>query len=492
MFRSFLTHGTVTPEILTCAFLPLFKGGLKNPEKFDSYRAIAGASQLLKLFEYVVLTTWGELLDTDSMQFGFKAGVSTNQCTWVVNEVTNYFMKRGTAVTACLLDCSKAFDKCRFDKLFNKLISKGFPAIVVRVLVYIYEEQAGWVKLGGGRSSIFLLSNGTRQGSVLSPILFSVYLDDLLKELRRLQLGCHIGGYWYGALGYADDLILLAPNREVLQRMLTICQSYAEDHNLVFSTDPVPSKSKTKCMIFCGKAGRVQYPDPVKLDGKDLPWVESADHLGHVLHQETSMDRDSKRARARFIDRTVEIREELFFAKPEQVMKAVQILSTDSYGSMLWSLNSAGAESFFKAWNTCVKLVYGVPRSTFTYLVEGYLASEHVSLRNQILARYPGFFRSLLGSPSKEVRLLARIVQLDPRSTTCSNLRYISQMSDLSNPENYSSAKVRMSLPVMEVPESEKWRLGLITSLFKMKQEKYHNAMDFTTISSMIDSLCST
>ena len=115
-----------------------------------------------------------------------------------------------------------------------------------------------------------------------------------------------------------------------------------------------------------------------------------------------------------------------------------------------------------------------------------------MSLRNQIIARYPGFFRSLLGSPSKEVRLLARIVQLDPRSTTCSNLRYISQMSDLSNPENYSSSKVRMSLPVMEVPESEKWRLGLIISLFKMKQEKYHNAIDFTTISSMIDSLCST
>ena len=102
----------------------------------------------------------------------------------------------------------------------------------------------------------------------------------------RLQIGCHIGGYWYGALGYADDLILLAPNREVLQRMLEICQSYAEEHNLVFSTDPVPSKSKTKCMIFCGKAGRVQYPDPVKLDGKDLPWVENADHLGHTLPQE--------------------------------------------------------------------------------------------------------------------------------------------------------------------------------------------------------------
>ena len=44
VFRSYLVHGTVTLQILCCAFLPLFKGGLKNPESFDSYRAIAGAS----------------------------------------------------------------------------------------------------------------------------------------------------------------------------------------------------------------------------------------------------------------------------------------------------------------------------------------------------------------------------------------------------------------------------------------------------------------
>ena len=153
-------HGTITLQILSCALLPLFKGGLKKPEKFDAYRAIAGASQLLKLLEYVVLILWGEKLDSDSMQFGFKSGVSTTQCTWLVNEVTNYFVKRGTAVTACLLDCSKAFDKCRFDKLFNKLIAKGLPAIVVRVLIFIYEEQTGWVKLGGKRSSPFMLTNG--------------------------------------------------------------------------------------------------------------------------------------------------------------------------------------------------------------------------------------------------------------------------------------------------------------------------------------------
>ena len=80
--------------------------------------------------------------------------------------------------------------------------------------MFAYEEQTAWVKLAGKQSSSFRITNGTRQGSVLSPVLFSVYLDDLLKDLRKLGLGCHIGGLWFGALGYADDLILLAPNRE--------------------------------------------------------------------------------------------------------------------------------------------------------------------------------------------------------------------------------------------------------------------------------------
>ena len=348
------------------------------------------------------------------------------------------------------------------------------------------------MKLDGKRSSSFRLTNGTRQGSVLSPVLFSVYLDDLLKELRNLQLGCHIGGYWFGCLGYADDLILLAPNREVLQRMLDICQQYASEHNLVFSTDPVPAKSKTKCLYFCGRPGPVQYPDQVQLDGKDLPWVESADHLGHTLTQVTNMEKDSQRARGKFISKTIEIREELCFAHPEQIMQAVQLLCTDGYGSMLWKLRSPGAESFFKSWNTCVKLVHGIPRNTFTYLVEGYFASGQTSLRNQILSRYSGFFRGLLLSPSKEVRFLAKIVSTDPRSSTCLNLRYLSEMTGLNKPEFMSSARIRMALPVRNVPDAEKWRLGLIASLKKLKTEKYHMVEDYQHICAMMDSLCST
>ena len=79
IFRSFLVHGEVTSQLLCCAFLPLYKGGHKSASKTDSYRAIAGSSQILKLFDNVVLLLWGHLLTKDSLQFGYKCGTSITQ-----------------------------------------------------------------------------------------------------------------------------------------------------------------------------------------------------------------------------------------------------------------------------------------------------------------------------------------------------------------------------------------------------------------------------
>ena len=102
---------------------------------------------------------------------------------------------------------------------------------------------------------------------------------------------------------------------------------------------------------------------------------------------------------------------------------------------MLWDLRGNPAEQYFKSWNTCVKLIYGVTRSTYTYLVEGFFSQDQTILRNQILSRYPGFYRKLLNSPSKEVRVLARMVAADPRSTTCKNLRYLREATGMENVE---------------------------------------------------------
>ena len=85
------------------------------------------------------------------------------------------------------------------------------------------------------------------------------------------------------ASGYAYDLILLSPLRDSMAKMIRICEQYEVKHSLVFSTDPNPAKSKTKCVYFCGMSGDVQYQALLLLDGK------AATHLGHGLHKAANM-----------------------------------------------------------------------------------------------------------------------------------------------------------------------------------------------------------
>ena len=141
VFQGWVIHGTVTPSLLACAFLPLIKSSTKDPADTASYRAIAGSSLILKLFEKTVLLIWGDLLSTDTLQFGFKQGSSTTHCSWLVQEVVGHYLREGSHPLVVVLDCSKAFDLCKFDQLFRSVLEKGLPPIILRTLMFIYEEQ---------------------------------------------------------------------------------------------------------------------------------------------------------------------------------------------------------------------------------------------------------------------------------------------------------------------------------------------------------------
>ena len=68
----------------------------------------------------------------------------------------------------------------------------SMSAIAVRVIIFVYEEQYAWIRWGKSRSSIFPIVNGTRQGSILSPALFALYVDELFVELRKQCIGCKV------------------------------------------------------------------------------------------------------------------------------------------------------------------------------------------------------------------------------------------------------------------------------------------------------------
>ena len=151
------------------------------------------------------------------------------------------------------MDLSKAIDLVEWVELFSILQKRKISPIFLRLLLFIYKNQCCDVKWNSSYSHRFTVTNGVRQGAVSSPLLFSVYINDLIVQLRKSGLGCRFDHCFFGCLGYADDLLLLSASRSGLQAMVKICEKFAIAKHLKFSTNVDPSKYKTKCIIFAAK-----------------------------------------------------------------------------------------------------------------------------------------------------------------------------------------------------------------------------------------------
>ena len=123
-----------------------------------------------------------------------------------------------------------------------------YVLIIVRILLFWYSKQEICIKWGNETSSCFTISNGVRQGGILSPVLFSIYMDDLFVLLSRSGIGCHIDDSCVNHVFYADDLCLMAPCAIALQELINLCYEYSIGIDMKFNA----LKSYHRCIsILC-------------------------------------------------------------------------------------------------------------------------------------------------------------------------------------------------------------------------------------------------
>jgi len=183
----------------------------------------------------VFLDKFSDSLCTSELQFGFKAKHSTSMCTMVLKEMLVYYVSDGGCAFCTFLDATKAFDRVDYCKLFRQLLKCDLPHIYLRMLLNLYTNNVAYVSWNGIQSKNFPVKNGVRQGGIISPVLFCIYIDGLLYMLSESGVGCYIGHVFVGALAYADDIALLAPTPSVMRRLLRICDEYDQKFSVMFN-----------------------------------------------------------------------------------------------------------------------------------------------------------------------------------------------------------------------------------------------------------------
>ena len=464
-FKSYIIHAHVSSFLLISTLVPLLKDKLGDITSSNNYRSIAISSLVLKIFDLVILATFSEYLQLDDLQFSYQSEVSTSMCTWLAVESVSHFLRNGNEVYSCLMDMSKAFDTVQHSHLFRKLLQQGLPAVIVRYILVSYKNQRANVRWNGQESPHFSIGNGVKQGAILSAILYCVYTNGIFQELRKAKIGCFIGRNYVGVLGYADDLYLLAPCIDGLQEMLKVCEKYANEHNLKFSTDPNPIKSKTKCMAYLLKER--ELPN-LRLCGNKLPWVKSGKHLGMRIDaiKDSIITKDTMEKRARYIQSNNELVQEFGYTSSDTKAAINRIYNSHAYGAVLWDLYGKEANMFFNSWSTSVRMMYRLDRKTHRYLIEPVSKMQHI--KGAILKRFVGFTNNLAISSKTVIKNVFHIIGNDCRTRTGSNKRKICLDCECDRNSQIEKKDIN-NRPFHDIPAGEEWRIPLINELIGIR-----------------------
>ena len=377
-------------------------------------------------------------------------------CSLMVKETVNYYLSNDSNVYSCCVDLSKAFDRVKHDKLFQLLIDRKVPGLFLRIIMDMYEHQTMRTVWNKRYSNSFETINGVRQGGIISPILFCVYVDTLLKQLETDGIGCWVRGQFYGAIGYADDLKLLSPNVKGLKHMLEICERFGQTYGVKYNP------TKTVCILYAKQQPR--HKPRMKLCGHELVWVNSVKHLGHVITCNLSENVDIRSKKCDLFGRVNTVLS-MLGNSPDCVLRTVfSSQCAHLYGTVAWDFTDKCVHEYVVAWNRSVRRIFNLPPMTHTRYLPHVLKSPGVL--DQIYGRFIRMCQSMEKSDNSKVNNLFKVCMSTSRSIIRRNLRTIEQRLKLPL-NNVLSEGVRTLKRkyIEEATDCDKAILNVITEL---------------------------
>ena len=263
----------------------LHKAG--SVKECGNYRTIALLSHTSKILLGIILNRLKAKVEFElaDEQAGFRPGRGTGDMLCAIQAVLeklNAMKKDQQDAYVIFIDYSKAFDNVHHDNLVQTLLNMGFPPHLVALIQSLYTDQNAKIRWNGTHTSPFNIAKGVRQGCILSPHLFSIYTEQVMRDSDTDIQGIKVGGRKVSNLRYADDTALCAQSHQEASYLINKVNEVGQEKSLKLNV------KKTKTFYI----GDDDNYEPIKIGSEDLERVEHFKYLGSTKTSDAYCTKD--------------------------------------------------------------------------------------------------------------------------------------------------------------------------------------------------------
>ena len=267
--------------------LLLKEGDEEDPNNF---RAITVASAISKVLAIMLDERLENFVKENKvmtpLQIGFEKKARPADHLFVLRNLIDSYTIRNKKLYACFVDFQKAYDSVWRMGMYYKLLKIGVDVNMIRLIKDMYDKTTQVLKMNGKVTTPFRTHKGVRQGCVLSPRLFNLFVNDIPGIFDKKCDPVKLGNTYLQCLMYADDIVILSESREGLQRCMTKLERYTEKWDMKLN------KKKTKVLIF-QKQGKMPKVD-IKFQGETLEQVAQYKYLGTIISRNGTFTLNTK------------------------------------------------------------------------------------------------------------------------------------------------------------------------------------------------------
>ena len=295
LFQEIIKKEEIPKEATKVKVSLMHKGGRKDKLEIKNYRPIAVANSILNILCGIIKSKLSKIIETKEIlseeQNGFRKDRRGTDNIYSIKAIQEKYRKENKELYCAFLDIEKAYDTVDRNILYEILKRIGLGKKTINIIKSLYRNTQMNFNWKGIEIENVKSDRGLRQGCTLSPLLFALYIEELTRRIKNTKGGIDINKDKLKILLFADDIILLAENKEELQNLLNEIHKYSTETNMKFSPE------KSKYMIINEKETD-KTNEEITLGQIPMEKVKEYKYLG-LLIGSNNLDKEKNNLRAK-------------------------------------------------------------------------------------------------------------------------------------------------------------------------------------------------